>query len=1145
MTRANGPQAQGLQRPAAVFGLDTRRAEFHAEADLTGSAEFIDLLRFEATEAMASACRVGLICHAAALQAGVDIGWRAPDGLVGEMSAAFGDELTLAVSSDGLRRVLFERGAGGTIGVPFSTTVAFARGVQASPQRQLTISPRVRAPAPAVAVRPRQIDVSRPAGLRGHDLGVHDLGVHELGVHDLGVHDLGVLEVSLPVDLALETDPVILIELASEDLGPAAAALALELPALGGLAVHLSRLAAGGDGRVSRWRIGFDDARLAAGQVLRLELAVGAQALIEAVDRQVAAGRERLALSVAARLTGWSDQGSGGQSLWRVNAPIFVSDVLEGSVGGVQVSLAGAALVWSVAAGGEQELRTPPVEASFDLDNPRRSLRLPELALRLAGWPLTLSPRLKADTMLGGPQGATAPVSETIELATMPGDLRRGGVHLLPIPLLIPGLVAAIEREIAGRAEWRGELVVALQASGAADGMAAARLRLVAPIVARPLPRRFPLVIDCGATGVTIWAGGGDVAGGGPALRRLGVGADGAILPGVLAEAAMGALAHLAPPPLRGAPDLPRFHRDAPSPALAASGRRRSPKQAMVGKAMARQAAGETRRPPELMADALAGLVVGEVLPRLAELRKADDARTRLAPRIILCAPCGVGAEPDPVWSGVANRLSARLAPYFPGCEALADTVTLVSEAVAAGRQAAARLGMAGAASADQVRRVLCLDVGATTTQLCVADHGPERAVSLVAFGAEIAGDDLHDALLGVVAGWVDALCVTLGERFRPLHGDLALAATGSIEPSSEGAGARSAALDVLSAAVAEARIALGDAWLRMGSKTWRGDGAPPFAVTLARFGGAEPPRGVLLPLGAVEPGGGEIEDGVGWRITRPGVDGRQSLVLSAAPSAFAGEVGPRARLAAVVSVLAEALPRMAMSAVPARHGRTPRDVVLSGRGALWPPLVEALRAEAERFGDRLAALPTDANAMKHAVAAGAALLAAEGMHASAAPAYGAMMALAVQGVTATAAGETAFTVERLHYLAADASGGARAYEADNPDQPSLVGRINLGRRFALVRALPGLDPSGRRAALWRLASDGSEPLRPLEGASVIDAQGEGVGYFGPCDIEATPKADGSLSVMIRALDTAWSATFTINAGVVERDGGRLNGEGV
>jgi hypothetical protein len=340
---------------------------------------------------------------------------------------------------------------------------------------------------------------------------------------------------------------------------------------------------------------------------------------------------------------------------------------------------------------------------------------------------------------------------------------------------------------------------------------------------------------------------------------------------------------------------------------------------------------------------------------------------------------------------------------------------------------------------------------------------------------------------------------------------------------------------DVLATAVTEAQLALADA-LPAGDP-WQAPDAAPLVVTLARFGGASEPQGALLPLLAAPSGEGRVAEGVRWRIIpAPGGERRLQLLLS--PPALQGASEPERRLAQLLAVIATTLPRMALSGLPARATRPSYALAVTGRGALWPPLHAAILAAGRARGDRLCReTPLPAAAMKLAVSAGAALLAAEGPAARQEPPAGAVFALAVLGLRVTApsespaetSGRTAFVTERLYYLTTAAGGMARAYEAENPLQPSLSGRITLGRRFALVRAAPGLDPEGRLLADIRTVAEGWEPVQPLQGDSIMDATDIAVAAFGPCDIGVEILAGGEVSVRISALNHDWTGAWRLS----------------
>ncbi len=726
------PRPASAVPAGTILGLDTRRVDFQVTADLTGAADLVDLAYFEGTEAMGTALPVAVVSHAAGFIAGVDLGWRVADTLAAEVNARAGDLLTLAATVESLRRALFERQGARELSVAFSTTIAFPRGVQASAERRVRITPLVRAPAPGVRVRVQPLDVNRPDPVAGHRLGA--------------------IEISLPGDVALEDTPEILIELHGADLP--GEAIGLLLPPVGTEGLRLTRMPPLDDARLSRWLLGFADPRAAAGQVVSLDVAATPAAVLSAIDRRArgsapASASAALSFSVAARLTGWapmaqpSHQGEGARRLWRVNAPEIVSPVHGADHASVAVGLNGSGLVWDLDAG-QTTARAGAVEASFTLDALRSTLRLPQVLLAIDGWPLARVPEITVETRVATSGGA--PLRETLALRAEPGLTRRSGRLALALDKLGPELVARIERELGGKAIWSGMLDVCLRAATPASAETAPSLTVSIPLLARPSPRRFPVVVDCGATAISVWVGMPQEDGLAGPLKRVTFTADGALLPGVLAaEPAAGMLPM---PPLPMANDLPCFMTDAAAPRIASARRRGAPRMAMASGSLAAQAPGETRRPAELMADAIAGLIIGHVLPALPNLRRPDEVRARLIPRIVLTVPSDVGPQPANAWAGVRSRLAARLEPWFPGIETMPDAVALLPEPVAAGRHAIARMADAGRATGRPGLGV-SLDIGATATQVGVFRFAADRTHTPAAVGWPAGGDPRSDALLG------------------------------------------------------------------------------------------------------------------------------------------------------------------------------------------------------------------------------------------------------------------------------------------------------------------------------------------------------------------------------------------------------------
>jgi hypothetical protein len=144
-------------------------------------------------------------------------------------------------------------------------------------------------------------------------------------------------------------------------------------------------------------------------------------------------------------------------------------------------------------------------------------------------------------------------------------------------------------------------------------------------------------------------------------------------------------------------------------------------------------------------------------------------------------------------------------------------------------------------------------------------------------------------------------------------------------------------------------------------------------------------------------------------------------------------------------------------------------------------------------------------------VVAGAALLTSAPEAAALAPATPCPIGLAVTGVHLVegrdGALRTGVVAERVYYATFAMTEGDRTFAAEDAENPSLAGRVNLGQRFQFVRAVPGLDPMGHVLSGLRDVLDHVDPLLALDGDVVVDAKAERLDRFGVCELES--KADG------------------------------------
>lgn len=1122
------------------YGIDTRRAEFTAQADLSGPDELIDLIVFEAPESLSEPSAIGFLSHDDGLVPGRDVGWRAGGDEATELTASLvrkpRERLVLAARAQALRGLVAEQRCratpdGRVIDITFSTTIAFPRGVQASARRRLSVLPIASAPAPAI----------RGAG--------HVVELDGLGMVDaVRVADI---VLALPSDLALLEAPSLLIECALEDTP--ALELALDVDPLLADALTIERDGSQGAG-LARWLLGMPEPRALAGQRLRLDLCLAAAGVTRLIGAR--AGRSadgRIALDLTARCTGWragrqSGRGDGAR-LWRVNLPEMQVALQASTSGAATVDLAGHRLSWRLDRESEQAVCSTPLMASYDLDAPQRHLHIPEVELGVSGWPVGRSATIEVHTALHLPDGREAGVRETLTLDLNERASERAGRMAPALGVLVPDLLAALSAARRTSAELLGRLAVSLTARDSAG-----ENRLVAdiPLIVRPRPRRFTICLDLGASGICAWSAPSAAPGqaGALSLAPLGAakdeGGSHAILPATLVDAGDSDAGLGAIPPLPFEQSSLRFRAEDNGPSTL-SPRRRLMAGAFQAQGVSRGVGGDRLGPAALMADAVREVIASHLLPLQPGWRRPDDAGARLVPRLTLTYPEGLGGDTEALYRSVAAQLPARLDPLFPGSAEAPDLVTLVGEGVAAARHQLSLAELPPTAG-DARSCLVAIDIGATAANVAVVEAQAGRQQVTATFGLALGGDTLVSALQGVVCAQIEAIEPALSASFARLYrGPVALGL-----PEDEAAG-RAEAAHFLRGAVTEAMSALSEAALRRAERTeathdWRGgdDGAPAdellLCVLLMRLREGEPPEGLFAPRRPLSPDQTDAPQagdapGVAWRLTQ-GEETRLELLLD--PRAMANAGPASAKLDAVVAALGSALPRMARSVIAAGAARPEIIFGISGRAALWPPLHAALAAAIEGMGFRLAqARPLAPDQMKQAVSAGAAMLAAEGSPRDFRPRLGAPLALAVSGVRVAAApggqAQTSLATERLYYLAAGPGGGGRAYEAENPAQPSLAGRVNLGRRFSFARAAPGLDPNGRTIALWREAG-GIEPLRMLAGDAALDAGELGLPAFGPCDVTCNPLGDDGVSVSIHSIDTGWLGHFTVTGDMVTAD---------
>ncbi len=248
---------------------------------------------------------------------------------------------------------------------------------------------------------------------------------------------------------------------------------------------------------------------------------------------------------------------------------------------------------------------------------------------------------------------------------------------------------------------------------------------------------------------------------------------------------------------------------------------------------------------------------------------------------------------------------------------------------------------------------LMTLDLGASSSDVAVARVSVQAGrlqgfEPVLTFGLPAGGDAIDRAILAIVAPLVDRLLADGAHGWAAGFDAPDLGrALGSDEASCIGA------QQWLRAALRQGKAALSEAVLRHGGDgpyAWVREDGPTLDLLLAETDPDGHWRGLCVPSG--EPAG-DIALGEHARVVlTAGEAGVRRLRLQLGRQALEGAGEASSRLSAIVAALGVHLQRMGRAAVP-MGGRRPRIVVVpTGRAALWPPLFEALAAEAERGRD-------------------------------------------------------------------------------------------------------------------------------------------------------------------------------------------------
>jgi hypothetical protein len=1153
------------------LNLDTRRDSFGLTVDLNEAETLIPLVVFDAPDELRQPARLSLVSlearasHRAA-------GWASGGGLSEEIMLEPRSQATLAVSRDWLaERVALLRAQGATealVELPFSTILHLPRAPKASIRRVGRISVTAGASRPAAGLLPATIDLD--------------------ALSPSGADRIAGLMIEIPTDIVLEADPTLIIETSCAGLPSGGLSLEAEGDLQPGVVI---RRIATDQPHAARHRVILERPDELAGQRLSLALTLGRETLLGEIDRLLAESRGRAPmLRASARIVGWGEGADGAERRFLLTPPAVQTAIESRGEEPVLVALGGQTHAARLDGEGEA-VAGPALAVEADPEAPIEAARHGGLRLAVLRWPLGRAEGIEiaAEALIEG-----AVVREPV-LSLRPGIAREQGLSreaqaLLPLRATMERLSAIVRT---GRSPRAGEASVTVTLASGGRRLLAVSM----PIEVKRAVKRLPVCIDLGASAISVWAGPPRAAHESFDLRPLPIGSwlaanvdptheEAGTLDG---EAALLIPSHVsldpannlrsdhAPHSLRSAEQIGPG-RQAAAARMAQLGRRYdvsvpAPPPVMRSRAATRRITAlkhalATGQPtiglgePVNRYDAATGKVsavtavevaplVADVLDELMDLyvmrlgQAESGGETAdpppVAPRVVVTCPSGIDGEVQARYAAALGLFARRLDRLFPGASAFADAAMPLPEAIAAARYAAQMLASELIGAAGEPVFLLTLDLGASSSDVAVARVGVQAGrlqgfEPVATFGLPAGGDAIDRAIIAIVAPLVDRLLAEGAHGWTAAFDAADLGrALASDEASCIGA------QQWLRSALRQGKAVLGEAVLRHcgeGPYAWVREDGPTLDLLLAETDRDGHWRGLCLPSGETS---GEIVLGPHARaVLTPGEAGGRRLLLRLGRPALeeAGEAS--AHLAAIVAALGVHLQRMGRAAVPV-GGRRPRIVVVpTGRAALWPPLFEALAGEAERGRDGFPlARPMTPAMMKKAVVAGAALL--SNQSAGAAPAVEARcpLGIAVAG-THLAEGpggvlRTGTVAERVLYLSFDLAGRDRTFAAEDGEAESLAARADLGRRFQFVRAAPGLDPKGQMLADLRPALGHLDPVLPLEGDAVLDAQAERIDRFGICEVESRTTGAEARRVTITARDRDWQAVFSIEGNRVSR----------
>jgi hypothetical protein len=1164
------------------FNLDTRRDILTTAADLNDAGDVIPLVSFDAPEDLRAPARLSLIAMGDVRTSSQEFGWQDGSALNTEMELSPGGRATLAVSREWLSsRVAVIRTLGGAEGLarvdlPFSTVLAMPRAPRASQKRIMRVTVAASAGKPTARLLPLPLNIDALAAT--------------------GTDPVARIEIDVPTDIVFEENRSLIIDFGCGGFQPADLDITVE-PGLS-QRVSLRSEAVSGTGSIRRI-VTIEDPAEMAGQLVRLQATLARPALLAAVDGLIADGGGAPApLRVSARIAGWGDGTAAAgrpDRRWVVQLPHALVPIQQDSAGKALVAIGDAAISVAIDADQPTLFKLPPIMVDVDPENSESPVSFDGLKIALQRWPLGRAGTVEitaeghiGDAVLPEPTVVLTPGIDRKE------GLTRRAQSLLPLRALQNRLSELARARDLSSARSDIAVKIAVLSGGRQVLTAAAlvqvrrsthRLPICIDLGASAIsiwsgqPHAPGESFDLRPLAVGSWLAANVDPDHEEALSLDG---EAAIL--IPSHVSLDPLNHLrsdhAPQTLPEiamiGPDreaarvrLTHFARryDVSVPAPPPIARSRSTTRRITGikRALATGQLSLTLPDPVNRLDAADGKLtqttVLDVAPLAADIidEIIDLYVMRLgretghgdlvdpppvAPRIIITCPSGIGQEVISRYGLVLDIVRRRLDRLFPGASRFADAANVLPEAVAAARYAAELLKTELAQSREPVL-LITLDIGGSTSDVSLAEISAiagrvDRFRPLTTFGLPLGGHALDDALKTIVCHCADALSVD-GAGWNVASGGT------SLEKALVSEEASAIPLQQwLSAELRKAKTGLADRLAATAHQTgapyaWV-DGAdgPALDVLLAHEDGLGNWNGLLRPSGTdpVLPDAGFVE---GASTTLDGAPGSRRLVLKLSRAAVEDERTPGVkRLKAVTEALGRTLQRMARAAVP-RGAKRPRVMIVpTGRAALWPPLFELLAEEAAAGRDPFPFRnPLDPATMKKAVVAGAALLASGPDGLSVAPASPCPLGVAVTGVHLVegrdGALRTGVVAERVYYATFSMADGDRTFAADDAENPSLAGRVNLGQRFQFVRAVPGLDPMGHVLSGLRDVLDHVDPLLQLDGDSTVDAKAERLDRFGVCDLESTADGPGRRKISISARDRNWQAAWLIEGDRVSR----------